>query len=50
MHVVPLPLQLVTAISTLRINLPQDLRLPDHRQATLLTIQARLLVSYGQRN
>ena len=39
MHVVPIPLHFVKAISTLRINLPIDLRNQDHRKAAYLTIK-----------
>lgn len=39
MHVTRCPLSSVTAISSLRINLPEDLRNPDNRQATLLTVE-----------
>ena len=40
MHVVPVPFALTHALSTLRISLPEDLRPPENRKATMLTIQA----------
>ena len=40
MQVVPVPLNLVTAISTLRVSIPPDLRPADPRKATLLTVKA----------
>ena len=39
MHVLPVPLSLVTAISTLRINVPPDLRPPEMRKETLDTVR-----------
>ena len=39
MHVLPVPLTLATAISTLRINVPPDLRPPQTRRETLDTVR-----------
>jgi ATP-dependent RNA helicase DOB1 len=39
MHVVPVPLGLTHGLSTLRITLPEDLRPPENRRATLLTVK-----------
>ena len=39
MHVLPVPLSLVTAISTLRINVPPDLRPSESRKETLDTVR-----------
>ena len=39
MHVLPVPLTLVTAISTLRITVPPDLRSAETRQETLDTVK-----------
>ena len=41
MYVVPVPLALTHALSTLRISLPEDLRPPENRKATMLTVQAK---------
>ena len=43
MGVLPVPLHLVTAISTLRISIPPDLRPPEARKATLTTVRVRSL-------
>ena len=42
MHILPVPLTLLSAISTLRINIPTDLRPPESRRATLLTVKVSL--------
>ena len=42
MQVVPVPLPFLTAISTLRISIPSDLRPPEARRATQLTVQVTL--------
>lgn len=39
MHVLPVPLTLLSAISTLRVSLPTDLRQPEPRRSTLLTLK-----------
>lgn len=39
MHVLPVPLTLLSAISTLRVSLPNDLRQPEPRRSTLLTLK-----------
>ena len=39
MHVLPVPLTLLSAISTLRVSLPSDLRQPEPRRSTLLTLK-----------
>lgn len=39
MHILPVPLTLLSAISTLRVNIPADLRPPESRRATLLTLK-----------
>ena len=39
MHVLPVPLTLLSAISTLRVSLPSDLRTPEPRRSTLLTLK-----------
>ena len=42
MHVLPVPLTLVTAISTLRITVPPDLRPAKTRKETLDTVKVGL--------
>lgn len=44
MHVVPVPLTLLTAVGAMRLTVPQDLRSADARQATLLMLRVRMLV------
>ncbi len=44
MHILPVPMTLLSAISTLRINIPNDLRPPEARRATLLTLKVRPLL------
>ena len=39
MYVLPVPLTLLSAISTLRVSLPNDLRQSEPRRATLLTLK-----------
>ena len=39
MHILPVPLTLLSAISTLRVSIPADLRPPEARRATLLTLK-----------
>ncbi|XP_078443652.1 RNA helicase, ATP-dependent, SK12/DOB1 protein [Wolffia australiana] len=39
MHVVPVPLGLISAVSSLRIAVPADLRPPEARQSILLAVQ-----------
>jgi hypothetical protein len=39
MHVLPVPLPLVTGVSTLRIAVPADLRAVEPRRATLETVR-----------
>ena len=46
MHVLPVPLTLVTAISTLRITVPPDLRPAQTRKETLDTVKAGSLQGY----
>ncbi|GAB4813622.1 hypothetical protein N2152v2_000668 [Parachlorella kessleri] len=46
--VIPVQLPLLTAISTLRISIPPDLRAPDSRRAVLLTLR-ELPKRYGPR-
>jgi hypothetical protein len=41
MQVVPVPLSMLAAMATLRISIPTDLRPPEARKATLLTLRAR---------
>ena len=41
MQVVPVPLAMLAGIATLRISIPTDLRPPEARKATLLTLRAR---------
>lgn len=41
MHVIPLPLGLVTAVSSMRLALPNDLMAPEPRQAVLLMLRVR---------
>lgn len=41
MHVLPVPLHLLTAISALRITIPDDLRTPEARQGTLKALQVQ---------
>lgn len=43
MHVLPVPLTLLSAISTLRVSLPNDLRQPEPRRSTLLTLKVTSL-------
>lgn len=42
MVILPVPLTLLSAISTLRVSIPNDLRPPDAKRATLLTLKVRL--------
>ncbi len=44
MHILPVPMTLLSAISTLRINIPNDLRPPEARRATLLTLKVKTLL------
>lgn len=39
MNVLPVPLTMVTGLSSLRVNLPEDLRNAQSRESTLLTLQ-----------
>ena len=41
MQVVPVPLTMLAGMATLRISIPTDLRPPEARKATLLTLRAR---------
>ena len=41
MQVVPVPLTMLAGVATLRISIPTDLRPPEARKATLLTLRAR---------
>lgn len=42
MVILPVPLTLLSAVSTLRVSIPNDLRPPDAKRATLLTLKVRL--------
>ena len=39
MVILPVPLTLLSAVSTLRVSIPSDLRPPDAKRATLLTLK-----------
>lgn len=41
MQVVPVPLGMLVGMATLRISIPTDLRPPEARKATLLSLRAR---------
>ncbi len=47
MHVLPVPLTLVTAISTLRITVPEDLRPAETRKETLDTVKVGFAALLG---
>ena len=46
MHVLPVPMSLVTAISTLRITVPPDLRPAQTRKETLDTVKVGFVQRY----
>ena len=39
MHVLPVPLQLLTGVGSMRINVPEDLRPLENRRAALNTLR-----------
>lgn len=41
MHVIPVPLTLLTAVGSMRVTVPPDLRGADARHATLLMLRVR---------
>ena len=47
MQVVPVPLTMLAGMATLRISIPTDLRPPEARKATLLTLRARPSTGWG---
>ena len=41
MHVLPVPLQLLAGVGSMRINVPEDLRPLENRRAALNTLRVR---------